>query len=71
MLALLRQRLGRQLDAPDMPPAALAAVTRKFMDVDARVRALDAAAVELANAPADDDDDDEGGGTVAWDPAKV
>ena len=69
VLVLLRKRLAAQLDGgDDVPPAAMAALIRQFRDVDAKIRAIDAAAKE---ATADDDgdmnDDDEAG----WDPSKL
>jgi hypothetical protein len=68
VLLLLRKRLAAPLDGDDLQPAAMAALVRQFRDVDAQIRALDAAAAAEA---ADDDDSDLDDDEAGWDPCKL
>jgi hypothetical protein len=70
VLVLLRKRVAAHLDGGDgMPPAAFGALVRQFRDVDAKIRAIDAAAEEAAAA--DDDSDVDDGDEASWDPSKL
>ncbi len=53
MLAVLRRKLAAEIDAGNVRSAAMAALIRQFRDVDAKIRAIDAAA---AAAVADEPD---------------
>jgi hypothetical protein len=65
MLVVLRRKLAAEIDADNVRSAAMAALIRQFRDVDATIRAIEAAAA--AAAQADDDDDDDG----AFDLSKI
>lgn len=67
MLLLLRKRIAAQLDGDDLQPAAFGALVRQFRQIDAQLRALDAAAVAAAEVDESDDEGDEGN----WDPSKL
>jgi hypothetical protein len=64
MLVVLRRKLAAEIDADNVRSAAMAALIRQFRDVDAKIRAIDAAA---AADDGDVDDDDEAG----WEPSKL
>jgi hypothetical protein len=67
VLVMLRKRIATRLDSDDLAPAAFGALVRQFRQIDAQLRALDAAAATLADEP-----DDEGNGDGAgWDPSKL
>lgn len=54
--------------------AAMAALIRQFRDVDAKIRAIDAAAsAAAADDPDEDDDGDDGddGDEASWDPSTL
>jgi hypothetical protein len=65
VLVLLRERLAARLGGEDLPAAGFAALARQFQQVDAKIRALDAAEEAAADEPSDDGDD------AAWDPTKL
>ena len=67
VLVVLRRKLAAEIDADNVRPAAMAALIRQFRDVDAKIRAIDAAAAAVADEPADNDDD----GDAAWDPSNL
>jgi hypothetical protein len=68
MLVVLRRKLAAEIDAGNVRSAAMAALIRQFRDVDAKIRAIDAAATAAA---ADDDGDDDNGDEAGWDPSTL
>ncbi|MGC2380725.1 MAG: hypothetical protein WA622_26990 [Mycobacterium sp.] len=67
VLELLRRRLASRIDGgDDMPAAAFAAIVKQLRDVDAQIRALDAAAAAAVEEVSDEDDGDTG-----WDPSML
>ena len=70
MLVVLRRKLAAEIDADNVRSAAMAALIRQFRDVDAKIRAIDAAAAAAA-ADDDGDDDDLDGDEAGWDPTKL
>jgi|ERR1700733_15433549 len=69
MLVVLRRKLAAEIDAGNVRSAAMAALIRQFRDVDARVRAIDAASAAAASD--EPDGDDEGDEAAGWDPSKL
>ena len=68
MLVVLRRKLAAEIDAGNVRSAAMAALIRQFRDVDANIRAIEAAAeAAAAHEPDGVDEDDEAG----WDPSKL
>lgn len=68
MLVVLRRKLAAEIDAGNVRSAALAALIRQFRDVDAKIRAIDAAA---AGATADEPDGEDDGDEAGWDPSAL
>jgi hypothetical protein len=68
MLVVLRRKLAAEIDAANVRAAAIAALIRQFRDVDAKIRAIDAAA---AAAVADEPDDEDEGDRAGWDPSAL
>ena len=66
MLVVLRRKLAAQIDS-EVPGHALAQLVRQFLDVAARIQAIDARAAEDAAAGEDGDDEDDAG----WDPSQL
>lgn len=65
---ILRQKLAARLDG-DVPTHSFDKLMRQFLNVDSKIRAIDAAA---AAAEEDDDDGDDGeAGDAGWDPNNV
>jgi hypothetical protein len=59
VLVVLRRKLASRIDASDIAAAPLAALVKQFRDIDARIRAIDVAAVMAAEEADDDEDEDE------------
>jgi hypothetical protein len=68
VLVVLRRKLAAEIDGDNVKSAAMAALIRQFRDVDAKIRAIDAAA---AAAVADEPDSEDEGDDAGWDPNNV
>lgn len=67
MLVVLRAKIAKQLDA-GVPTHSFDKLTRQFLQLDARIRSIDAREAEAdENADGDDEDDDDQG----WNPNNV
>lgn len=68
VLVVLRAKLATRIDG-DVPAHALDKLLRQFMNVDSRIRAIDAAAAAAAEEEGDEGDGDDDDGT--WDPTNI